>query len=146
MLLFRHILVFLSVLHRMMLIGCTHLSQFMECQNLGITALNHARCAPNVFKKLMGNQITADFIYLKFTLNFLKFCDQVNSWKNLLKLWNGPLCRKKSGPLPLLNVALYCKSSNNKACPKKLSQILPNKIHHGRKGIGLRIYVRCCGL
>ena len=66
-----------------MLIGCTNFSQFMECQNLGITTLKHARCAPNVFKKLMENQITTDFIFLKFTLNFLRFCDQVNSWKNL---------------------------------------------------------------
>ena len=28
-------------------------------------------------------------------------------WKNLWKLWNVPLCRNKSGPFSLLNVAAY---------------------------------------
>ena len=63
MLLFRHISVFASVLHRM-LIGHTHSSQFMERQNLGITTLKHATCEPNVFKKLSEDQITTNFIHL----------------------------------------------------------------------------------
>ena len=50
----------------------------------------------------------------------------VNSWKNLWKFWNGPLCRYKSGPFPLLNVAGYWKSSNTEACTQKLSPILAN--------------------
>ena len=37
-------------------------------------------------------------------------------------------------PLPLLNVASYCKSSNSKACIKKLSQILANNIDNERGG------------
>ena len=53
-----------SVLNRMALIGLAHSSQFMEWQNLGIAALNHAICAPNVFEKLPENEITANFIYL----------------------------------------------------------------------------------
>ena len=48
----------------MTLIGHAHSSQFMEWQNLGITTLKHAKCAPNVFRKLLENRITADFIYL----------------------------------------------------------------------------------
>ena len=64
LLLFQHILVFVSVLHRMMLIGHTHSSRFMEQQNLGITTLKHATCVPNVFKKLPEDQITTCFIYL----------------------------------------------------------------------------------
>ena len=32
-----------------MLIGHAHFSQLMEWQNLGITTLNHATYAPNVF-------------------------------------------------------------------------------------------------
>ena len=64
LLVFRHISVFVSVLHRMMLIGHTHSSQFMIWQNLGITTLKYAACAPNVFKKLAENQITTDFIHL----------------------------------------------------------------------------------
>ena len=48
----------------MTLIGHAHSSQFMEQQNLGITTLKHAKCAPNVFKKLPENRITTDFIYL----------------------------------------------------------------------------------
>ena len=47
-----------------MLIGHTHSSQFIEWQNLGITTLKYATCAPNVFKKLPENHITTDFIYL----------------------------------------------------------------------------------
>ena len=47
----------------MTLVGHTHSSQFMEWQNLGITTLKHAKCAPNVFKKLPVNR-TTDFIYL----------------------------------------------------------------------------------
>ena len=38
----------------------------------------------------------------------------------------------------------YWKSSNTKACAKKLSQILVNNIDNGGRGIGLRIYVRYC--
>ena len=45
-----HILVFLSVLHRKMLIGNTHSSQFMEWQNLVIRTLKLATCAPNILK------------------------------------------------------------------------------------------------
>ena len=48
----------------MTLIGHAHSPQFMEWQNLGITTLKHAKCAPNVFKKLPENRITTDFIYL----------------------------------------------------------------------------------
>ena len=47
-----------------MLIGHAHSSQFMEWQNLGIKTLKHAKCTPNVFKKLSENRITTDFIYL----------------------------------------------------------------------------------
>ena len=78
------------------------------------------------------------------TISHINYWDQVNSWKNLWKFWNGPLCRNKSGPFPLLNVAVYWQSSDTKACAKKLSQILANNIDNGRRGIGLRIYVRYC--
>ena len=37
-----------SVLHRMKLLGNTHSLQIMEWQNLGITTVKHAICAPNV--------------------------------------------------------------------------------------------------
>ena len=48
----------------MKLIGYAHSSQFMECQNLGMTTLKHVICAPNGFKKLPEIQIITDFIYL----------------------------------------------------------------------------------
>ena len=38
-----------SVLHRMMLIGHTHSSQFTEWQNLDITTFKHGQYTPNVF-------------------------------------------------------------------------------------------------
>ena len=134
-----HILVFThSVLHRM-LIGHAHSSQFMEWQNLGITTLKHATCAPNVFLKLPENQITTNFIYPTssnfVTISHINYWDQVNSWKNLWKFWKGPLCRDKSGPFPLLNVAGYWKSSNTEDCAKKLSHILANNFCHGRRGL-----------
>ena len=78
------------------------------------------------------------------TISHINYRDQVNSWKNLWKFWNGPLCRNKSGPSPLLNVAEYWQSSDTETCVKKLSQILANNIDNGGRGISLRIYVRYC--
>ena len=96
------------------------------------------------------NQITTDFIYLVssnfVTISHINYWDQVNSWKNLLKFWNGPLCRNKSGTFPQLNVTVYWKSSATEACAKKLSQILANNNENGGRGIGLRIYMRYCKL
>ena len=48
LLLFWHNSVFVSVLHRTMLIGYTYSSQFMEWKNLG--TVKHATCSPNAFK------------------------------------------------------------------------------------------------
>ena len=78
-------------------------------------------------------------------ISHINYWDQVYSWKNLWEFWNGPLCRNKSGPFPLLNVAVYWQSSDTETCAKKLSQILANNIDNGGRGIGLRIYVRYCG-
>ena len=65
------------------------------------------------------------------TIPHINYLDQVIYWENLCKFWNSPLCRNKSGPFPLINIAGYWKSSNTKACAKKLSQILSNNIDHG---------------
>ena len=78
------------------------------------------------------------------TISHINYWDQLNSWKNFWKFWNGLLCRNKSGPSPLLNVAVYWQSSNTEACAKKLSQIIANNIDNGGREIGLRIYVRYC--
>ena len=80
------------------------------------------------------------------TISLINCWYQVNSWKNLWKLWNGPICRNKSGSFPLLNVAGYWQSSNTETCVKKLSQILANNIDNRGREIGLRIYVRYCSL
>ena len=132
----------------MILIGHTHSSQFMKWKNLVITIRKYATCAPNIFEKLSENQITTDFIYLTFsnfvTISHINYWHQVNSWKNLWKLWNGPLCRNKSDSFPILYVASYWKSSNTEAFAKTLFQILANKIANEWRGIGLRIYVRYC--
>ena len=138
-----------SVLHRM-LIGYAHSSQFMESQNLDIVTLKHAICVPNVFLKLSENQTTTNFIYLTssnfVTLSQINYWDQVHSWKNLWKFWNGPLCKNKSGPSPLLNAAVYWQGIDTKTCAKKLSQILANNTDGGGREIGLRIYVSYCSL
>ena len=145
-----HILVSTSVLHRMTWIDHARFSQFMEWQNLDIRTLKHATYASNTFWKLLKNQITTDFIYLVssnfVTISHINYWDQVNSWKNLLKFWNGPLCKNKSGTFPQLNVTVYWKCSATEACAKKLSQILANNIENGGRGIGLRIYMRYCKL
>ena len=130
----------------MTIIGHVHSSQFIQWQNLSITTLTHATCAPNFFKKLPESQITTDFNYLTssnfVTLSHINYLDQVNSWKNLWKICNGPLCRNKSGLFPALKVAAYWKSSNTEACAKTLSQKLANNIDNGGRRIGLRICVR----
>ena len=88
----------------MTLVFHVHSSQFMEWQNLAIITLKHAKCALNVFKKLSESRITTDFVYLTspnfVTIFHINYRDQVNSWKNLWKFWNGPLCKNKSGPSP----------------------------------------------
>ena len=78
----------------------------------------------------------------KPAISHTNFWDYVNSWKSLWKFWNGLLCRNKSDPSPLLNVAVYWRSSNTEACAKKLSQILANNIDNEGRVIGLRICVR----
>ena len=86
-------------------------------------------------------------IYLSIsssTISELNYWDQDNSWKKLQKFWNGPLCRYKTGPSPLINVAACLKSSNTKACAMKLSQILANNIGNGGRRIDVRIYVTYC--
>ena len=79
--------------------------------------------------------------YLQYLINYW---DQVNSWKKLLKFWDGLLCKYKSGPFPLLLVGIYWNCSNGEACAKKLSQVLENNIDDGGIGFGLRIYMRYC--
>ena len=78
---------------------------------------------------------TPSFRYLSPTISHINYWDQVNSWKNLWKFWNGPLCWNKSGPFPLPNVAEYWQSSNTEACARNLSQILANNIDNGGGGL-----------
>ena len=101
--------------------------------NFLLKALSHENVFKNALEKFNAPAIS-----------HINYWDQHNSWKNLWKFWNAPLCRNKSGPSPLLNVAVYRQSSNTEACAKKLSQILANNIDNGGRGIGLRIYVRYC--
>ena len=72
---------------------------------------------------------------LKSAISHINDWDQVNSWKNLRKFWNGPLYRYKPGPFPQLSVAAYWQSSNTEACAKKLSQILANNIENRGRGL-----------
>ena len=82
--------------------------------------------------------------WLASTTSHINYWDQLNSFKNFWKFWNGPHCRNKSGPSPLLKVAAYWQSSNTEACAKKLSQILANNIDNVVGWIDLIINVRCC--
>ena len=49
------------------------------------------------------------------------------------------VAQKHTATSPLLNVSEYWKSSNTKACAKKLSQILANNIDNGERKICHRI-------
>ena len=66
--------------------------------------------------------------------------------KKKKKLWNGTLYRNKLDPFSILSVAGCLERSNAEACKKKLSQILAKNIDNGATGVGLRIYLRYCGL
>ena len=101
----------------------------------------YAKIALNLEKILEMSPIKDGFLA---TISHINYWDQVNSWENFQKFWNGPLSRSKSGPSPLINVAASWKSSNTKACAKKLSQMLANNNDNGGRGIGLRLHVRYC--
>ena len=122
----------------------------MEWQNLGITTLKHAKYTPNVFKKLPENRITADFICLTssnfVTISHINYRDQVNSWKNLWKFWNGPLCRNKSGPSPYSMLQDIGRVATLNLVPRNCLKYLQTTLIMGGGGIGVRIYVRYCGL
>ena len=132
----------------MRLISLTHSSKIMEWHNSSIITLKHTIYGPNVYKKLSENQVTTNFIYLTstsfVTISHINYWDQVDSWEIFWKFWNGPLCRNKSAPFPLLNVALYRQSNNTDACATKLSKILSHNIDTGVRGIELRICFRYC--
>ena len=137
-----------SALHKTMLIGDARSARFMGGHNLGITTLKPVIWVPNIFLKSPENQITANFIYLIY----LTFSDNIlhkllRPSQFLEKLWkflNGELCANTSGPSTLLNVAVYCKSSNAISCAKRLPQILANNSDNEGKDVGLRIYMRYC--
>ena len=97
------------------------------------------------FSALTKVSLNQNFLKVSFknpTISLINCWDQVNSWKNLWKFWNGPLCRNKSGTSSLFNVAAYWNRSNAEACGKKLPQILVNNIDNEVRRFGLRIYVR----
>ena len=108
----------------MRLIGPAHSSQFMEWHNSGITTLNHAICAPNVYKNLLQNQITTNFINLIsanfVTISHINYWNQVNSWKYFWKFWNGPLCRNKSAPSPYSTLQHIGRVATTKLVPKNV--------------------------
>ena len=68
------------------------------------------------------------------TIYHINYWSQVDYCKHFRKLWNGPFCWNKSRcSSPLVSVATFWKSSNTKACIKKLSEILENIIGNGGK-------------
>ena len=68
------------------------------------------------------------------TISHRNYWDQVNSWKIFRKFCSGPICKNKSGSFPQLDDSAYWKSSNTKACAKKLSQVLAKQHWQSRKG------------
>ena len=74
-------------------------------------------------------------LLLSTTISHINYWDQVNSWKNLWKFWNGPLCRNKSGPSPLLNVAVYWQSSDTKLVSRNCLRYLQTTLIMGGGGL-----------
>ena len=72
---------------------------------------------------------------IRATISHINYWDQVNSWKNLWKFWNGPLCRNKSGPSPLLNVAVYWQSSDTKLVSRNCLRYLQTTLIMGGGGL-----------
>ena len=72
-----------SVLHKRILIGHSHLSQFMEKHNLGVKTLYPDLSAQNTFLKLPENQITTNLIFLTssnfVTISHINHCNQGES-------------------------------------------------------------------
>ena len=94
---------------------------------------------PKTFKRSAGSQNNYQF-YLP---NFPKFCGNISH--KLLRP-SEFLEKIQAPPLqaPLLNAAESWKGSHtNKACAMELSHILAKNICNARRGIGLRIYLRC---
>ena len=119
----------------MRLIAPAHYSHFMRRYNSGITTLKLAICAPNVFPKLPENQITTNFIYLTssnfVTISHINYLDQLNSWNNFLKFWNGLLCRNKSGPYPLHNLEVFGRVAASKLVPRNCLRYLQTTLIMG---------------
>ena len=121
----------------MRLIDPARSSQFVEWHNSGTTTLTHAICTPNVFFEFPEDQVTTNFIY-PISSNFvaishINYWDQLNSWKNFWKFWNGPPCRNKLGPSPLLNIAVYWQSSK-KPVPRNCFRYLQTTLIMGEGG------------
>ena len=102
------------------------------------------------------------FVLMLFMLNvqnedlFLNIASQINFWKCFNEkidirrcYWMVPLfSTRRNGrffeniKMSSLNISIL----QNVHCNKKLSQILANNIDNGVRGVGLRSYVRHCGL
>ena len=128
-----------------MIVNCRPSGQSQNFQRLPLCSMlyiDFLKFSENQAKNFqLEPMLSRSFYTAIFHINYW---DQVNSWENFWKFWNGPH-RNKSASHPLLSVAAYWKSSNTKVCAKKVSQILANNIDNWGRGIGLKIYVRYCG-
>ena len=111
---------------------------------------------------LIGSFYLKYFLLKKNILNIShKLLRSAQFLEKFMEILEWSACRNKSGPSPLLNVAVYWQHpslcletvsdtykqhyiGNTQVCAKMLSQILANYIDNGGRGIGLRIYVRYC--
>ena len=100
---------------------------------------------PKCFLKIAGKSNNSRFDLILFDNISHKLLRPSRLLGNLFKFLKFSLHGNKSGPFPLLNIAAYWKSSDSKACTKKLSQIRTTNNDNGGRGSSLRIYVRYCG-
>ena len=83
------------------------------------------------FKRYSLTRAASSFLdtayFFGCTISYINYWDQVNSWKNLWKFWNDPLCRNKSGNFPSTHccrIAVATPKLTPIKCPRYLKTTL----------------------
>ena len=69
------------------------------------------------------------------TISHINCWDQVNSWKNLWKFWNGPRCRNKSSPFPYSMLQDIRRVATPKLVPRNCPRYLQTTLIMGGGGL-----------
>ena len=81
------------------------------------------------------NILQTFFFCVESTISHINYWHPLNSWKNFWKFCNGPRCRNKSGPSPLLNVAVIGRVPIPKLEPRNCLRYLQTTLIMGEGGL-----------